>query len=78
VYPLDPQSEFESHSISWSIQLPLEHVWFVPQSSKSLFWFEEEQYEEDVPALLQVYVVYFLYTSPFEQKAEPVYPDVPH
>jgi len=42
-----------------------------------LFSFDEEQYELEVPALLQVYVVYFLYTSPAEQKAEPVYPDVP-
>jgi hypothetical protein len=43
-----------------------------------LSWVELEHAEADVPGLEQVYVLYVLYTSPPEQNASPMYPDVPH
>jgi hypothetical protein len=59
------------------MQLPLLHVWFVEQLVTSLSVVLFVQEELTVPGLLQVYVLYVLYTSPFLQKAEPIYPDVP-
>jgi hypothetical protein len=38
---------------------------------------ELEHEELTVPALLQVYVLYVLYTFPLLQKAEPMYPSDP-
>jgi hypothetical protein len=53
------------------------HVWFVEQLVTSLSVVELEHEELVVPGLLQVYVLYVLYTSPFLQKAEPMYPSDP-
>ena len=53
-------------------QEPLEQVSLEEQSSNNWFSVEFEQYEDDVPALWQVYVLYDLYTSPPEQNGLPV------
>jgi len=59
------------------MQLPLLQVWFVEQLVTSLSVVLFVQLEFTVPGLLHVYVLYVLYTSPFLQKAEPIYPSDP-
>ena len=77
VYPSLPQSESESHSVSSVLHEPEEQTSEEEQSSNNLAVVLFEQYELVVPALLQLYVMYFLYTSPPEQYGEPVYPELP-